>query len=85
MKRELEEECGVVIATDRIKFVSMMNVLLTEHDYHNVGIFMFVQVMKEEFTWKTCEPEKNSEWRWVRWSEFLDLQPKFIPFKYFFE
>ena len=41
---------------------------------------MFVQVMKEEFTWKTCEPEKNSEWRWVPWSEFLDLEPKFIPF-----
>ena len=62
-----------------------MNVLFTEHDYHNVGINMFVKVEKAEFQFQTTEPHKNTEWRWVAWSEFLTYQPKFIPFQYFFE
>jgi hypothetical protein len=62
-----------------------MNVLLTEHGYHNVGIGMFVFVRKEEYVWKTPEPEKNTEWVWMHWDEFMKQQPKFIPFKYFFE
>jgi hypothetical protein len=62
-----------------------MNVLFTEHDYHNVGIFMFVEVKKAEFEWRLMEPEKNTAWSWISWAEFLPLEPKFIPFKYFFE
>ena len=62
-----------------------MNVLLTEHDYHNVGIFMFAKVTKAEYEWQTLEPEKNTAWRWCAWDEFTKLEPKFIPFKYFFE
>jgi len=50
-KRELEEECSVSIALDRFKFINVMNVLLTEHGYHNVGIGMFVYVRKDEFEW----------------------------------
>jgi 8-oxo-dGTP pyrophosphatase MutT (NUDIX family) len=84
-KRELEEECGVSIALDRFKFVTVMNVLFTEHGYHNVGIFMFVKVLKSEFEWKLMEPEKNTAWGWIAWADFVPLETKFIPFKYFFE
>lgn len=31
------------------------------------------------------EPEKNTAWRWMKWSEFVELENLFIPFKYFFE
>ena len=31
------------------------------------------------------EPDKNTDWRWVKWDEFLLLKPHFIPFKYFWE
>jgi 8-oxo-dGTP pyrophosphatase MutT (NUDIX family) len=84
-KRELEEECTVSIALDRFKFINVMNVLLTEHGYHNVGIGMFVFVHKDEFKWETPEPDKNTKWEWMKWSDFMTQEPKFIPFKYFFE
>lgn len=32
-----------------IKFLSVMNVLYLEADYHNVGIFMFTKVDKDNF------------------------------------
>jgi hypothetical protein len=31
------------------------------------------------------EPEKNTAWSWIAWTDFVPLEPKFIPFKYFFE
>ena len=62
-----------------------MNILYTEADYHNVGVFTFAPVIKSETKFETTEPHKNSEWRWVPWKEFVDLEPLFIPFKYFFE
>ena len=44
-----------------------MNVLYLEADYHNVGIFMFVKVSKEAFSFKNLEPEKNTDWQWMHW------------------
>ena len=43
-QREVLEECGAHLPLEDIKFVNVMNVLLTEHGYHNVGIFMFCHV-----------------------------------------
>ncbi len=62
-----------------------MNVLYLEADYHNVGIFMAVKVKRDLFKFRNTEPDKCTDWSWVKWSEFLKLESKFIPFKYFFE
>ena len=56
-----------------------------EADYHNVGVFTFVSVKKGQTRFRRMEPEKNTEWRWVRWAEFVKKKPLFIPFKYFFQ
>ena len=84
-KREVKEECDADIELDKIKFLNVMNVLYVEADYHNVGINMATRVDKETFTFKTTEPHKNTEWRWVKWDEFIKKERLFIPFKYFFE
>ena len=60
-----------------------MNVI--DAEYHNVGVYTYVDVVKAETPFKTTEPEKNTEWRWVPWSEFVNLKPYFAPNKLFFE
>lgn len=62
-----------------------MNSLFPEHNYHNVEIGMFVKVNKDEFELKTPEPEKNTEWKWLHWDQFMQKEPKFLSFKFFFE
>jgi hypothetical protein len=42
-------------------------------------------VKKDEFIPKHLEPEKNTAWDWIKWSEFSQKENLFIPFKYFFE
>ena len=46
---------------------------------------MVTTVDKANFMFRNCEPAKCTDWRWVKWSDFLNLRPPFIPFKYFFE
>ena len=62
-----------------------MNVLYTEVNYHNVGIFMCAKVDKDAFTFRNTEPEKCTDWHWVKWDEFIakEADSLFIPFKYF--
>ena len=48
-EREVKEECDADLKLDRLKFLTVMNVLYLEANYHNVGIFMFTQVVKKEF------------------------------------
>ena len=62
-----------------------MNVLYTEVGYHNVGIFMFCKVDKDNFSFENKEPEKCTDWHWVHYDEFMQKEPLFIPFKYFVE
>ena len=62
-----------------------MNVRGVEFGYHNVGIFMVAPVIKGDFKFQTTEPDKNTEWRWMKWDEFKELPNLFNPFKPFFE
>jgi len=48
-----------------------MNVLYLEADYHNVGIFMFARVNKSDFNFRNMEPEKNTDWQWMAWKDFI--------------
>ena len=79
------EECDATLPLADIRFVTVMNVLFTEADYHNVGIFMFCQVQKADFTFKNTEPHKCTDWHWQKYSDFIEEENLFIPFKYFFE
>lgn len=79
------EECDATLSLESLRFVTVMNVLYTEADYHNVGIFMFAPVIKADFTFRNTEPEKCTDWQWVAWSDFVQKENLFIPFRYFFE
>jgi len=81
----VKEECDADLDVDKIKFISCMNILFVEAGYHNVGIFTLATVDKTTFSFRNLEPHKNSDWRWVKWCDFVELTPLFIPFKYFFE
>ena len=83
--REVTEECDADLQLDQIKFITVMNVLYTEVGYHNVGIFMFTRVDKDTFTFKNTEPEKTTDWEWIKWDDFIQKDQQFIPFKYFWE
>lgn len=68
-----------------IKFLTVMNVLYLEANYHNVGIFMMAKVMKADIKLQNVEEGKCTDWVWVHWDDFLAKDRHFIPFKYFFE
>lgn len=81
----MKEECDAELQIDQIKFLTVVNVLYPEADYHNVIIIMFTRVEKENFSFRNTEPEKCTDWRWVKWDDFLKLSPHFIPYKFVFE
>ena len=83
--REVYEECDAVLDPKSLRYVATMNVRGVEFGYHNVGIFMIAPVIKADFKYQTTEPEKNTEWRWMKWDEFKELPNLFNPFKPFFE
>ena len=83
--REVYEECDAVLDPKSLRYVATMNVRGVEFGYHNVGIFMVAPVVKGDFKYQTTEPEKNTEWRWMKWDEFKELPNLFNPFKFFFE
>ena len=51
--------------------MTVVNVLFTEHGYHNVGIFMFCKVDKESFIFENREPDKCTNWEWIAWDSFM--------------
>ncbi|TNV75341.1 hypothetical protein FGO68_gene10510 [Halteria grandinella] len=83
--REVREECAVDIDPTKLRYVTTMNVRGVEFEYHNVGIFMATQVIKEQIKPVNTEPEKNSDWSWVKWEDFIKRDNLFHPFHYFIE
>ena len=51
----------MALEESQIKVMEVMNIIYTEADYHNVGVFTLAKV-KKEIHFKTMEPEKNTEW-----------------------
>ena len=82
--REVLEECALELDEQQIKVLEIMDIQFLEANYHNVGVFTFIQVKKDKTHFSTTEPHKNSDWRWVAWKDFIKKKPLFIPFKYFF-
>ena len=83
--RESFEEAGVIINPNEIKYVTTINEIELDKNYHHVGILMAVCVNKSDFTFKNVNPSKTSDWRWVKWVELVEYEPLFHPFKYIFE
>ena len=84
--REVLEEVNLKVEASRMRYVATMNVRGVEFGYHNVGIFMLAQVQKDECHPKCMEPEKNTDWTWVKWFDFLKLEDSLShPFAPFFE
>ena len=84
--REVLEEVDISVEPSRMRYVATMNVRGVEFGYHNVGIFMVARVTKAECKPRCMEPEKNTDWTWIKWQEFLRLEEQlFHPFAPFFE
>eukprot|EP00347_Sterkiella_histriomuscorum_P013977 403362634 len=83
--RETYEESGVQLDPERIHYICTTNVMDLDIGYHNVGISMFTLVKKDEYNFINTEPTKQTDWRWVKWSEFVEYENLFNPFQYFFQ
>eukprot|EP00347_Sterkiella_histriomuscorum_P003432 403364314 len=83
--REVEEECGVLFPHDRVKYLTTINGRGLHYNYHYVTLFMFTLVKKDEYNFINTEPTKQTDWRWVKWSEFVEYENLFNPFQYFFQ
>lgn len=82
-KRELKEETN--LDSNSFKLVYITNTILSQdnqNDKHYVNIFMKT-IIDDDSTLKCLEPEKCSDWIWVKWNDlknfklFLPLQQTF--------
>ena len=46
----------------------------THLGYHNVGIFMGVNVEKDKVEFSNPDPEKCAGWQWMKWEKFVNLE-----------
>ncbi|GAA6216109.1 probable 8-oxo-dGTP diphosphatase NUDT15 [Lates japonicus] len=76
--REVLEEAGVRLVN--VRFVSVVNSIRLEEQYHYVTIFMQGDLDgKQSGEPVNLEPEKNEGWTWTRWDEFPPEQQLFLP------
>ncbi|CDW87473.1 probable 8-oxo-dgtp diphosphatase nudt15 [Stylonychia lemnae] len=80
--REVEEEAGVVLPSERIKYMTTLNMIEEEYSYHYIGIIMFISVKKQEFPFFNNEPEKQTDWEWIAWEKLIHFRNLFTPFKH---
>ena len=76
--RELQEEVGIHVPPESIKYVTTINVRRTDHNYHNVGIIMSTKI-KKDIKMINSEPEKNEGWQWMLWEDFINQEDLFYP------
>ena len=48
-QREVNEECGVDIPAERYRFITVINSVDVDIDFHSIDIWLGVEVKKEEF------------------------------------
>lgn len=83
--RELREETGLNIEPNRIKHIKTFNCFDPSENYHNVAIYLYVEIHENELTdIRICEPEKCESWQWVDFSFIQENIDKFFfPVKIF--
>eukprot|EP00347_Sterkiella_histriomuscorum_P015014 403358642 len=80
--REVYEEAGVILPENRIQYMTTLNMIEPEHNYHFIGIIMFIHVSKNEFPFENQEPNKQTEWQWIKWEELINYENLFTPFRH---
>ncbi|XP_029375163.1 nucleotide triphosphate diphosphatase NUDT15 isoform X4 [Echeneis naucrates] len=76
--REVLEEAGVHLVG--VHFVSVLNSVRLEEQYHYVTIIMQGELdRKQSGEPENLEPEKNEGWAWTHWDEFPPEQQLFLP------
>jgi 8-oxo-dGTP diphosphatase len=79
---ELEEECGVEIATNAWKFISVTNDVMEEEGLHYITLFVAATVSDAALaSLENREPDKCVGWEWLTIEE-LRSKPIFIPLKH---
>jgi 8-oxo-dGTP diphosphatase len=84
--RELREETGLNIEPNRIKHIKTFNCFDSSKNYHNVAIYLYVEIHENELKdIRNCEPEKCELWQWVDFTFIQEnLDKFFFPVKIFF-
>ena len=76
---ELEEECGVELATTAWEFISVTNDIMAEEGLHYITIFVAATVSDAAIaTLENKEPDKCVAWQWLTLEE-LRSKAVFIP------
>ena len=70
--KEIEEETGMYIPPEKIKFLGMMNIVEKENGFHYIDIYLVCR-LPEDQTPKNMEPWSHEEWEW--WS-MEDIQKR---------
>ncbi len=81
--RELEEETGLIIPKESLKYVGLVNAVHVQHNYHYLDIYIYGSCPLDQSP-INMEPEKQSDWIWVSWNELKDF-PLFYPLEDFFQ
>ena len=66
--REVAEETGVIRDPEEFKYVTTVNVIRKELDYHYVTIILSIKLSRDTEI-VNMEPDKNAGWNWISWDE----------------
>ncbi|CAF3401895.1 unnamed protein product [Rotaria sp. Silwood2] len=75
-QRELKEETNLNYSSSSLKLVYVTNSIFSQEDggpKHYVTLFMKA-IIYDDSTLKCLEPEKNSDWIWVKWKDLTRMK-----------
>ncbi|CDW76568.1 probable 8-oxo-dgtp diphosphatase nudt15 [Stylonychia lemnae] len=83
-QREIEEETSLKLDQEAIKYVATVNAFDKVKGYHDIDIYMGILVWKEQCQFKNMEPHNQTDWQWVKWEDFVNIDNLFYSFREFF-
>lgn len=83
--REIQEETGIDLLPESIKFLTATNDIMNADGGHYVTIFMGCILDKNQVDQiMNTEPDKCEGWVWLPWED-VQVIPKFMPLQHFIE